>query len=181
MMRSSSMGFAIALVSLLAACGGDDKDTGKKDNSSSKAGSGSSDTGAVPCGDTTCKLPSGVTGTLCCKDNFAGTCGLMSGGSCRELPKTDDRCPAPQVMVRVPMMAGGGTTAFGCCTSSNQCGIDFGIGGCQPRTTLCMVVGADQIDKIQPKTCDGDDLPLPETCGMNMINIPSFAGQSGGM
>jgi hypothetical protein len=181
-MKCSSVIFAFALAGLFAACGGDDKDsTGTKDNSQSKAGSGGSDKDTLSCGSTKCKLPEGVTGTLCCKDQFAGVCGLMSGANCREIPKTDDRCPAPKLNVMFPMPGGTGSgmTVFGCCTSGNECGIDFGA-GCQPRTTACSVVGPDQVENIKPMTCDGDALPLPDGCGMNMIRVPNFAGQSGG-
>lgn len=180
-MKRSRVGFAIALASLLAACGGDDKDSGTKKDPQEKAGSGGSDKGTLSCGATKCKLPEGVTGDLCCKDQFAGLCGVMAGGNCREIPKTDDRCPPPELNVMFPMPRGsnGGMSVFGCCTSNDECGIDFGA-GCQPRTTACQVVGPDQVDKIKPQKCGGDPLPLPEGCGMNMIRIPSFAGQSGG-
>jgi hypothetical protein len=181
-MKRSSVGFAFVLLGLLAACGGDDKDSSStKSNSQGKAGSGATDTkNTKACGSAICKLPKGVTGDLCCKDQFTATCGVMAGGNCRELPKVDDRCPPPDLRVMVPMPGGTSSmTIFGCCTTNNECGIDFGA-GCQPRTTACMVVGPDQVDKIKPMTCDGKELPLPAGCGMNMITIPSFAGQSGG-
>jgi hypothetical protein len=181
-MKRSSVGFAMALAALLAACGGDD--SGKTDDAQGKAGSsGGPKKGEVPCGSATCKVPSGVTGEACCKDQFAAACGIKptATGTCRELPKTDERCPVPDIMVSMP---GGGNAAmstYGCCTANNECGIDFGA-GCQSRTFACMVIGADQVDKVKPQTCDGDPLPLPANCGMNMIRIPggAAAGQSGG-
>jgi hypothetical protein len=178
MMRSRLV-FSMALAALLAACGGDDVGgNGKTDNSQGKAGSSGLKEGEVGCGSKVCKLPSGVTGEACCQDQFSAACGVRASATavCRALPKTDDRCPPPDLNVMVP----GGTGAiYGCCTSNNECGIDFGA-GCQPRTTACMVIGPDQVDKIKPETCDGEELPLPANCGTNMIRIPNIAGQSGG-
>jgi hypothetical protein len=180
-MKRSSVVYAIVVMGLLAACGGDDKDgdTGKKNNSQQKAGSGGDDKGGVGCGSKVCKVPDGVMGEACCKDNFSSTCGIKtsSAGQCRELPKIDERCPVPDIMVR--MGPPGMTTAYGCCTSNNECGIDFGS-GCQPRTIACMVVGPDQKDKIMHQTCDGDELPLPADCGMNSIRIPPIPGGAAG-
>jgi hypothetical protein len=179
-MKRSSVGFAMAMAGLLAACGGG-SGSGKTTSSQGKAGSGALKPGETACGSSTCKLPSGVTGEVCCMDNFTGACGIKNGGNCRAVPKTDDRCPPPDLKVMFPMPAGsmGTMQTFGCCTSNNECGIDFGA-GCQPRTTACMVIGPDQVDKIKPQTCDGNALPLPANCGTNMIRIPGgAAGQSG--
>jgi hypothetical protein len=174
-MKRSSVVFAFVTMGLLAACGGDDsstKDSGKKTSSQEKAGSGSEE-GGVGCGKSTCKLPKGVTGEPCCRDNFMGTCGIKNGASCRELPKVDDRCPVPELMFRAPMGMGmmGMTMAYGCCTSGGECGIDFGS-GCQSRSFLCNVVGPDQAASLKLQKCDGEEIPLPANCGMNMIRIP---------
>jgi hypothetical protein len=180
-MRRSSIAFAVALVSLLAACGGDDGDSGAK-KSPQKSSSDTPKDG-VACGSKQCTVPKGVEGEACCNDSFSSVCGLKatSGGQCRALPKIDDRCPAPDLNVRLPMQAAGQTQAYGCCTSDNECGIDFG-GGCQPRTVACMVVGPDQVDKIKRQTCDGKPLELPADCGMNPINIPGAGrGAAGSM
>lgn len=182
-MKRSSVVYAIVVMGLVAACGGDDadsKDTGKKNNSSEKAGSGDDDKGSVGCGAKTCKLPDGMMGEACCKDNFSSTCGVKATptSQCRELPKVDERCPVPDIMVRMGV-PGGMTNAYGCCTSSNECGIDFGS-GCQPRTIACMVVGPDMKDKIMHQTCDGKELPLPDDCGTNMIRIPQIPGGAAG-
>jgi hypothetical protein len=67
---------------------------------------------------------------------------------------------------------------YGCCTSAGECGIDFGS-GCQPRTTACGVIGMDQVDKVKPQKCTGEELPLPATCGMGGFRFPGFAGSSG--
>jgi hypothetical protein len=181
-MKRSSVVYAIVLMGLVAACGGDDedKDTGKKNNSQEKAGSGASDDkSGVGCGSKVCKLPDGVMGEACCKDNFSSTCGVKMGsaGQCRDLPKVDERCPVPDIMVRMSPV--GGMSAYGCCTSKNECGIDFGS-GCQPRTIACMVIGPDMKDKIMHQTCDGDALPLPDDCATNMIRIPQIPGGAAG-
>jgi len=172
-MKRSSVVSAFVMMSLLAACGGDDtdtKDTGKKPSSQEKAGSGADD--GVGCGSKSCTLPKGLAGEACCRDEFAATCGVKSTptGTCREVPKIDERCPVPELMVRPPMGAMG-TAAYGCCTSGGECGIDFGT-GCQPRSFLCNVVPMSQIDTIKPQKCDGGELELPADCGMNMIRIP---------
>lgn len=173
-MKRSSVVSAFVMMSLLAACGGDDsdtKDTGKKSGSQEKAGSGAEKDGRA-CGSKTCTLPKGLSGEPCCRDEFSATCGVKSTptGTCREVPKVDERCPVPELMVRPPMGAMG-TAAYGCCTSSGECGIDFGT-GCQPRSFLCNIVPASQIDTIKPQKCDGGELELPADCGMNTIRIP---------
>jgi hypothetical protein len=111
-------------------------------------------------------------------DQFAGTCGVTTGGTCRAAQKTDDRCPVPDLKLMLPP-GGGIQQPLGCCTTDNECGVDFGV-GCQSRTVLCMGIGLDQIDKLKRQTCDGGDLPLPADCGTMMVRFP-FAGQSGGM
>lgn len=181
-MKRSCVGFAMALAALLAACGSSsDANSGKTAGAQGKAGSGGPKEGEVACGSAICKLPSGATGEACCKDQFTGACGIKASATaaCRDVPKTDDRCPLPQLGVMPPMMGSMGMQTYGCCTANDECGIDFGA-GCQPRTTVCTFVGPDQVDKIMPQTCDGDPLPLPANCGMNMIRVPSVAGQSGG-
>jgi hypothetical protein len=79
-------------------------------------------------------------------------------------------------MVNVPGAAG--MKVYGCCTSAGECGIDFGS-SCQPRTTACGVIGPDQVGKIKPQKCTGEELPLPANCGMGGFMFPGFAGRSG--
>jgi hypothetical protein len=178
-MKRSSVGFAIALMGLLAACGGsDDKNTGKT-ASPNKGEAGNKAEAGIACGAKTCKLPKELEGQeACCVDMFAGTCGVKMGANCRAIPKTDDRCPAPELNVRIPGMGNAAMGIFGCCTAADECGIDFGA-GCEPRTFACMFIGPDQVEKIKPQTCGGEELPLPANCGTNMIRIPGGAAGSG--
>ena len=177
-MTRSSLGYVIVLAGVLAACGGDD--SGKKDNANTgKAGDKSSqDDGTTKgCGPTVCKLPADLKGEeLCCKDAFNGTCGVKVNSECRALPKIDERCPVPQIMVNFPGAMG--MKAFGCCTSAGECGIDFGM-GCQSRTVACMVVNQSNKDMVMPQKCTGEKLPLPDTCGMGGFPFPGAAGGGG--
>jgi hypothetical protein len=172
----SRLGYVVVLAGLIAACGGGD-DTGTKPDSNTakdkdKGDSSSADT--MPCGAETCKLPSELKGEeVCCKDRFAGGCGVKVGAECRNFPQVDDRCPPPQIMVNIP--GASGMKVFGCCTSAGECGIDFGM-GCQPRTLACMVVTPDQVDMVKHQKCTGEPLPLPATCGMGGFRFPGAAG-----
>ena len=179
MKRSSvRLGFAAALVGLLAACGGNDGGTAKTDSSQQKAGSGGTKEQGVACGAKSCTVPDGATGDACCIDQFAGTCGVKSGGAtCHPPVMTDERCPVPDLKLNIPAM--GIMQPLGCCTRDNECGVDFGV-GCQSRTVLCMGIGLDQVDKLKVQTCDGKELPRPADCGTRMVTLPGAAGQSGG-
>jgi hypothetical protein len=175
-MTRSSLGYVIVLAGLLAACGGDD--SGTKENSDTgkgnagKSGGNSGDT--LVCGSETCKRPKELKDeTLCCKDKFAGGCGVQVGPECRAIPAVDERCPPPTIMVNAPGAMG--MKVFGCCTSAGECGIDFGM-GCQPRTLACMVVTPDQVDMVKHQKCTGEPLPLPSTCGMGGFRFPGAAG-----
>lgn len=171
------LGFAVFFASAFAACGGDDGD--EKDTGSTKSGQDKDkDDDEFVCGAETCELPKGVKGELCCRDQFTGGCGLKMGASCRPLPKVDDRCPVPQLNVMVPGMGNIVSETYGCCTSTNECGIDFGS-GCQPRSIACMVVRPDQVQNIKLQTCDGEEMPLPENCGMSGFRIPGSSGAAG--
>lgn len=166
----------LALACVLAACGGDD--SGSKENSETgRAGSDSRAEQEYACGSETCTLPAELEGeTLCCMDPFSGGCGVKADGDCRPIPKVDERCPPPNIMVNIPGAVV--PKVFGCCTSANECGTDFGM-GCQPRTVACMVVRPDQLDQIQHQTCSGEPLPLPANCGMGGLSSPGAAGSGG--
>jgi hypothetical protein len=180
-MKRSCLAYVVVVLGVLAACGGDDSGmkenaaTGKGKGDAGKSGGESGDTRI--CGSDTCKRPADLKDeTLCCIDNFAGGCGIKNGAGCRPIPKTDSRCPAPEIMVNIP--GASGMKIFGCCTSAGECGVDFGT-SCQPRTAACGAVGPDQVDKIKPQKCTGEELPLPANCGMGGIRFPGFAGSSG--
>lgn len=164
-MMRFSLALAIVSTSVLAACGGGDgseSDT-KSDPAKEAAGSGA-EPGTIPCGASSCKLPDGVMGEICCKDSFSGVCGLKDGTTCTPLPEVDDRCPVPdlELPTRPGMVV---PKPYGCCTSDNQCGLDFGV-GCQPRTIVCMgPIGEEGAKKLSPQTCDGEPLPIPAGCG----------------
>lgn len=175
-MKPSSVGYAVLVSLVLAACGGDDgakSDSATKDKGAAgKSASGKS----APCGTKTCTLPAELKDEMpCCADNFNAVCGVITNAQCRALPKIDERCPVPDIMVMVP---GGNTRAFGCCTSAGECGIDFGM-GCQPRTIACMVVTPDQVGQVKPQKCTGEALPVPSDCGMSGFRPPNFAGSGG--
>jgi hypothetical protein len=181
-MKRWSVGLSVVCLSLFGACGGDDGGGNAKTNASSqeKAGSGATkDNEGVPCGKSMCTAPTGSTSQACCIDQFSGTCGVVGGGTCRAAPKTDDRCPVPDLKLMLPSN-GSISQPVGCCTSDNECGVDFGV-GCQSRTVLCMGIGLDQLDKLKAETCDGKELPLPAGCGTMMVTLPGVAGQGGGM
>jgi hypothetical protein len=168
---------AVGLLSLLGACGGHDGSTSKTNIASQeRAGSGvTRDDEGVPCGPAMCSAPKGSTGPACCVDQFSGTCGVMGGGTCRATPKSDERCPIPDLKLMLPAN-GSIMQPVGCCTSDGECGVDFGV-GCQSRTVLCMGIGLDQLDKLKAETCDGKPLPLPADCGTNMVTLPELPGQ----
>ena len=174
------LGFAVVFTAAFAACGGDDGD--EKDTGSSKSGQTTDkdkdNDESMACGSETCKLPKGVTGELCCRDRFTGGCGIKMGASCRPLPKVDERCPVPELNVTIPGMGNIVSQTFGCCTSDNVCGVDFGS-GCQPRSVACMVITPDMVDKIKLETCDGEEMPLPANCGMTGFRIPPLPGAAG--
>jgi hypothetical protein len=112
-------------------------------------------------------------------DPFSGGCGVMSSSGCRPFPQNDDRCPVPDLVASGTMNAMGviaGITASGCCTSSNQCGLDFGM-GCQGTDFLCSYISKDDAASLDWKTCDGMSIPLPDGCGQNgRVNLPGIAG-----
>lgn len=177
-MKCRDVALAIVWLSLLGGCGGSDGGgTAKTDRAQEKAGTGGTAEG-VPCGSKRCTAPQGSVGPACCIDQFSGTCGVMGGGSCRAAPKTDERCPIPDLKLMLPSN-GSIMQPVGCCTGDNECGVDFGV-GCQSRTVLCQGIGLDQLDKLKAETCDGKALPLPADCGTMMVTLPGVAGQSGG-
>jgi hypothetical protein len=153
-------GVAMALaVSLWAACG-DDDDADSSESEADAAKPFADD--ELPCGREVCKLPDRLEGeTLCCMDPFSGGCGIKSVESCRPIPEVDERCPT------LDLGLGSGANVvplFGCCTADNECGVDF-MGACQPRSIACNFVSKARVEMIQPQTCEGEPLPLPEVCG----------------
>ena len=108
---------------LFAGCGGSDAkssaapSTGGSANSTGGQTSTPVDAGSgVGCGSKLCTTPAGVTGAPCCKDAFASTCGVIVRGACSDPPPpAAPGCPS----IITPMV-----TLGGCCTATNQCGID---------------------------------------------------------
>lgn len=150
----------------LAACGGGSQ-PGTNDPAVQLAGR----TAARPCGPATCTLPPELEGQQpCCVNPFqGGGCGVKMAGTCRPIPQADNRCPLPMIGAMVPR--GPNMMVIGCCTPSNECGFDFGL-GCQALTTACNLVGPEQAKTLMPTTCDGAPIPLPADCGMNSIVPP---------
>ena len=158
----------MALCWMLAACGGGEEEGTNEDGNTGDDEEEEAET--LQCAADKCKLPKELEDEeLCCIDNFAGGCGIKIGSTCREMPEVDTRCPAPKIMVNFPGAMQ--MRVFGCCTSNDQCGVDFGM-GCQPRTIACMAVSPDQVDQIMPQTCDGEPLELPANCGMGGFRPP---------
>jgi hypothetical protein len=130
----------------------------------------------------------------CCADAFAGVCGVTTRkrDDCRELPNIEPRCPVPADLTLDTWFGDGTGTGktFGCCSIDNQCGFDvigdydvspvliappgFGLEQegpnprCIPRLGILCDLASSQLiskDQIDPRTCDGEPLPLPERCG----------------
>jgi hypothetical protein len=167
------VGYAVALAGWLVACGGDDGSSSNADRTENAGSGGSTGEEGVGCGSTRCTLPDGQSGEPCCLDQFAGKCGVKTGnGTCHPGVQTDDRCPVPDLELKLPSN-GSIMAPLGCCTSDNECGVDFGV-GCQSRTVLCSGIGLDQVDKLKRQTCDGKDLTLPPDCGTMMVTLPDM-------
>jgi hypothetical protein len=178
----------IALLALAAgfgsACGGDNSSGNTTPSKAGSGGGGAGGSSSVPCGKNICKPAAGLDAAPCCMDQFKGTCGIKSADSCRALPASmDERCPVPSLGIMLP--GAGGTTggaAFvvvGCCTSGNECGADYGMGGCQPRSAACQFIPKSAVSMIQPMTCDGMPIELPANCGTD-FSFPGAGGASGG-
>jgi hypothetical protein len=172
----------------LTACGGDDDDSEKVDDkpvSTVKIGE-------LPCGPSSCPPYTELPGvTACCKDVFAGTCGVKtkSFDDCREPPVLDSRCVVPEPIAGG--LFGGREVAYGCCMPSNECGLavfselDFTnpifsalIGeqgfpeGCFSIRDVCSEQDAESLG-FQPQTCDGEPLDFNVVdCGFPTEPIP---------
>jgi hypothetical protein len=174
-MKKRTLGMALGLLTLLSACGSSKSST---ENTGSTTSSSTAKTnGKFTCAKDVCTLPDSLKGEeLCCMDPFKGGCGIKSGGSCRSFPTIDDRCPVPDLNAMAPMGIEP-PKAFGCCTANNECGVDFGMGGCQARTFLCQFISKDAAAMLNPETCDGEAMPLPANCGRTTpIMLPGAAG-----
>jgi hypothetical protein len=173
-MKKRSLGIVFGLLTLLSACGSSNSSSGS--NSSTAAGSMATHDGKFRCAKDTCVLPDTLKGEeLCCMDPFAGGCGIKAGTSCRPFPKTDNRCSLPDLVA----MGAPGTDSikpFPCCSSGNECGVDFGM-GCQALSFLCGFINKDDAAALNAKTCDGNPVALPANCGANgRAMIPGAAG-----
>jgi hypothetical protein len=168
----------LTLAGVVGACGGDD--SGDKGGTSG-SGSVAPMSDKTVCMGTTCALPEGVEGTLCCTDAFTGKCGIKSGNgdSCTAFPEdVDSRCPVPTLGM-MGMGAGAGFL-FGCCAPSGECGIGFGSMACQPVSSLCGVIPKQFVSMITAQTCDGEPVTLPENCGTDTTFAFPGRGGSGG-
>jgi hypothetical protein len=174
-MKKRSFGIVFGLIMFLSACGSDSSPDKGKTTSASTA---TKKDGTIPCAQATCTLPDSLKGeTLCCMDKFNGGCGIMAGSSCRAFPTVDSRCPVPDLMASAGQGMMFDIKAFGCCASNNECGIDFGMGGCQPTTSLCRYISKDEAASLKPTTCDGAAVEVPANCGQN--GRPMFPGAAG--
>ena len=177
-MKQCTWQWVFGLVTVLSACGGGS-------DSSSSASSASTASGSkFTCAKEVCTLPAGLEReALCCKDYFAGGCGIKSGASCRDIPKIDPRCPVPSVMFR--SFPGTASETFGCCTAQNECGVDMGMtmgpmgmtSGCQSRSSLCSSISKTDATSLNPQTCDGTAIPVPDNCGQTGGGFPGGPGR----
>src|SRR5688572_23177152 len=109
----------MALCWMLAACGGGDDGEGTSEDGNT-TDDDEDEAETLQCAADKCKLPKELKDEeLCCKDNFAGGCGIKVGSTCRDIPAVDERCPRPEIMVNFPGAAA--MRVFGCCTSNEQC------------------------------------------------------------
>lgn len=176
-MKKRSFGIAIGLITLLSACGSDSSGGSAGKGSMASASTAKKD-GSVPCAKDTCTVPDSLKGeTACCMDPFKGGCGILAGSTCRAYPMVDSRCPVPDLMGPAAQGMMFDIKAFGCCTSNNECGIDFGMGGCQPTSSLCRYISTADAASLKPMTCDGQPVELPANCGQQgRAMFPGAAG-----
>lgn len=154
----------VARVVLLAGfavlgCGGDDEAAPEPEPE--PAEDGVADAGPAPftCAGEVCEKPEDMPGELCCADNFTGGCGLKRGDECRRLSKRDDRCPEP--------MPPGPSGATPCCAPNDECGLDLNTGlGCTSTSQNCSVYPRQIVELLGSMTCDGEQLELPDDCGV---------------
>jgi hypothetical protein len=178
-MTKRALGIAFGLITLLGACGSDSSGGGGSAGSGNKAPASTGD-GKFHCAKEICELPDSLKGEeLCCMDAFSGGCGIKAGTSCRAFPKMDERCALPN-LVATGSPGTDSIKAFGCCTTNNQCGIDFGM-GCQADSFLCQYISKDDAAALNWKTCDGMPLTLPADCGQNgRVMIPGMGAAGSG-
>jgi hypothetical protein len=186
-MRTLFFSTATLAVSLsIWACGSDKGGPGASSAAGSAATTGGAGSaGKLVCAKVTCALPAGMTGELCCADQFSGGCGIKSNSSCLVFPKADPRCPAPDFsnFMLPPGVSppDGGTMGFftACCGANNLCGVDYGM-GCMSISSLCAILPKYLTSTIRPASCDGTPMELPPNCGTdNNIMIPGVAGSKG--
>ncbi|MFI5307529.1 MAG: hypothetical protein ACHQ53_09265 [Polyangiales bacterium] len=145
----------------------------------------------VPCGSNMCQPPGGAGGGLlgmlgglggaaggmaggaagglglpmaaaCCLDETSGTCGISAGAGmmCQKMAVPDSRCPGPDLGA-LGALVGGGMAMSGCCTDSNQCGVDgaaFGNGCVEDGAAASMLSAIPLIGMLimipPPRACD---------------------------
>ncbi len=158
----------------VAACGGDDGDRdGSAGARSGAGGKGGREVASEPdgmaggksliCGAKQCRIPEDSPFELCCKDEFAGACGLLMGdGLCQQMrAEVVPSCPLPDIPGIADATAGSGAGGgvSGCCTPDNECGVDLGVGtGCSSNSSLCSFFPPEYASQLQLITCDGKEL-----------------------
>jgi hypothetical protein len=175
----------IALAGLIAAlgvsvgCGGDDGDTKSSSTKDPKDTKAKSTEGQVGCGPKVCKPAEGFMGTLCCKENFAGTCGQMVAGTCTDLPpESDKRCDPTSFMVM-----GNAVQVPSCCTPNDECGLVFNAGfGAATCTSLTQasMFGQSFRPGMGMMFMFNGSLPSPKTCSTGKAIESAGMGAAGG-
>jgi hypothetical protein len=146
------LGFC-ALGALLA-CGGGDKPGEVAEPVTEEPDGPASD--EYTCGSEVCELPEGMTGELCCADQFSGGCGILQGSECRVIPKRDERCP--------DITASASIRGVPCCAQNGECGVDVGL-GCLSTIENCALYPRAVVEQLGRQTCEGEELELAADCG----------------
>jgi hypothetical protein len=153
----------------------------------------------VPCGSTMCTpranplsaligqfamgatVPGLPAAVACCVDAAKGTCGVAAAeGAMCELPATPDaRCMGINLGALGAAAAGLNNFGRGCCTPSNQCGLDGAIfgRGCvengEARSMLSAVPFVGTLLSVPPsRACDAPPVTIPtDDAGANDAGI----------
>jgi hypothetical protein len=170
-LTASVVSFSILM---LAACGGDTDSGGARGGAgrgaaSPDAGDSSKAEKTIQCGSKICKLPADSLYDPCCRDQFASECGMHigEGDECqRERAEVDKRCPLPDFPglpdAGMDEVSGGLSP---CCSASNECGLDVGLGtGCMRNRSACVLFPEELRDRLAFTTCDGEPVDIPQEC-----------------
>lgn len=181
-MRATSQFTVWVAVFAVAACGGDDSSSsGAAGARSGSGGAGGGEAGesasaggkSLTCGATKCRVPDDSPFDVCCKDEFAGECGLLMGDNqCQKMrAEVVTSCPLPDIpgIAKAAASPGAGGGVSGCCTEANECGVDLGVGtGCSSNSSLCSFFPPEYASKLELIACDGKELEREKPPGCRL-------------